>query len=609
MARRRLAALAAAIALLLVASPLGARSPLSAASLAPTCVPDDLNATARLPGTALIVTPAPGARDAMPQTQVSLLGVPVGEIASLEVRGSVSGLHGGRLEPYSQHDGGSFVPATPFVPGETVTVTGSVTGHGRSAPFAYGFTIGDPDPIDKLPKRAVTTGRPGTVLHFASAPGITPPALSVTVDSPAARRDGDIFLAAYPGPGRTGPTIFDPSGQLVYFKQLPVDTFATNVRVQRYAGHRVLTWWQGLISIHGFGLGEGEIYSDSYQHLATIHAGDGLQEDLHELQLTPDGSALITTWKPLFCDLTAVGGPAYSAVYDAAFQEIDVRTGLVRYEWDSIEHVPLADSYMPASGAKVTWPYDWFHLNSIALEPDGHILISARATWALYDIDPSTGQVSWELGGRAPSFAMGPGTATAWQHDARILGPDTFSVFDNGGPPSSLDHSHGLVLRLDPTTHAVSLVARIAIPRPIFAQTQGDLQLLPDGNWWLGWGNVNESSEVSPTGKQLFEAHTPAGSESYRSLRFDWSAQPRTRPQTAVLRGSRLAVSWNGATDVGSWQLDAGPTPATMHPVSTSPRTGFESTLSIPNSAHYVRVVAISTSGKQLAYSKTTKAR
>ena len=355
----------------------------------------------------------------------------------------------------------------------------------------------------------VSNGPPGTVLHFASAPQITPPAFTVTVDSAAAQRDGDIFLAAYPGPGRTGPTIFDPDGQLVWFKPLPLGTFATNVRVQRYAGHRVLTWWQGLVSIHGFGLGEGEIYSTAYRPVATIHAGDGLQEDLHELQLAPNGSALITTWKPLFCDLSAVGGPAYSAVYDAAFQEIDVRTGLVRYEWDSIEHLPLSDSYMPASGAKVSWPYDWFHLNSIALEPDGQILISARATWALYEIDPATGQVEWELGGRAPSFTMGPGTATAWQHDARALGPDTFSAFDNGGPPSSLQHSHGIVLRLDPQTHTVTLVDRIAIPTPIFSQTQGDLELLPDGNWWLGWGNVNQSSEVSPSGKLLFEAHTP----------------------------------------------------------------------------------------------------
>jgi hypothetical protein len=593
--------LGVALAIVLAAMPLGASSD----AIAPTCVPDVVNATARMPGTALTVTPAPGARDAMPQTQISLLGVPVHEITSLEVRGSASGLHGGRLESYSQHDGGSFVPSAPFLVGETVTVTGAVASGGSSTPFAYGFTIGDPDPIDKLPKSAVSGGRPGTVLHFASAPQITPPSLTVTASSATARGDGDIFLSAYPGPGRTGPTIFDPSGQLVYFRPLPLDTFATNVRVQRYDGKPVLTWWQGLISIHGFGLGEGEIYSSSYQRVASVHAGDGLEEDLHEFQLTPDGSALITTWKPLLCDLSSVGGPAYSAVYDAAFQEIDVHTGLVRYEWDSIEHLPLSDSYMPASGAKVSWPYDWFHLNSIALEPDGDILISARATWALYDIDPATGQVSWELGGRAPSFTMGPGTLTAWQHDARVLGPDTFTAFDNGGPPSTLKHSRGVELRLDPSTNTVSLVASIAIPTPIFSQTQGDLQLLPDGNWWIGWGNVNESSEVSPNGTLLFEAHTPDGSESYRSLRFPWHAQPHTLPQTALLTGSRLAVSWNGATDVASWQLDAGTSATTMHPVSTTARTGFQTTLTIPAGAGYVRAVAISTTGKQLAYSRT----
>ena len=47
-------------------------------------------------------------------------------------------------------------------------------------------------------------------------------------------------------------------------------------------------------------------------------------------------------------------------------------------------------------------------------------------------------------------------------------------------------------------------------------------------------GNVNQSSEVSAAGSQLFEAQTPNGSESYRSFRFPWSATPATPPSVAV---------------------------------------------------------------------------
>jgi len=600
----KLAAGALACALAAIPASVSAGGP---PATAPVCVPDTVNASAALPGTPLLVTPAPGSRDAMPEMQLSFLGAPGGELSGLSVRGSVSGVHAGALEPYSQGDGESFVPSAPFAPGETVSVAGAWDGGGSPHPFAYSFTVGRPDPIARLPEAGTPAGPPGTVLHFASAPELDPSALTVTVDSPAAQRGGDIFFAAYPGPGATGPEIFDPRGALVWFKPLPTGTFAADVQVQRYRGATVLTWWQGTVSRHGFGLGEGEIYSTSYRHIATVYAGDGLAADLHELTLAPDGTALITAWKPLLCDLGGVGGPAAGAVYDASFQEIDVRTGLVRYEWDSLDHVPLTDSYMPSGGASAAWPYDWFHLNSIALAPDGTILISARSTWAVYDLDAASGAVLWQLGGREPSFAMGPGTLTAWQHDARPLGPGVVSVFDNGGPPSGLRDSRGLVVQIDERTHTVSLVTSVAIRTPIFAETQGDLERLPDGNWWIGWGNVNECSEVSANGRQLFEAHTPAGSESYRTLRFAWSAQPLTRPQVAVRGGGhgplQVYVSWNGATGVARWRLEAGASRRTLRTLGSVARTGFETVIPAPASAAVVAVAALGPGGRVLATS------
>jgi len=577
-------------------------------AMAPACVPATLDASDLLPGTPLLVTPAPGGLDAMPQSQLSFLGAPASQIASLLVSGSLSGVHAGRLEPYSQGDGASFVPDAPFDVGETVSVSGSWRSDGSAQPFSYSFTIGDPDPIAELPKKAEPAGGPGTIWHFHSAPSLTPAVLTVTATSAAARRDGDIFLATYPGPGSMGPTIYAPSGQLVWFKPLPASASATNVRVQRYLGRTVLTWWQGTISIHGFGLGVGEIYSTSYRPIATVHAGDGLAEDLHELTITPSGTALITAWKPLYCDLAGVGGRAYGALYDAVFQEIDIRTGLVTYEWDSLEHVPLSDSYMPPSGASVGWPFDWFHLNSVALEGDGSILISSRSTWTVYDIDAGSGRVLWQAGGRKPTFTMGPGTMTAWQHDAQPLGEDTYSVFDNGGPPTAQKHSRGEVVRIDPATASASLVTTVTTPRPIFAETQGDLQLLPDGNWWIGWGDVNQSSEVGAGGRLLFEAHTPSGSESYRSLRFAWHGSPATRPSVAVSGGPggslRVYASWNGATDVARWRLEAGASRGALSPLLSEPRAGFETVLRAPATVRFVAVEALSGGGRVLSVSR-----
>jgi hypothetical protein len=574
----------------------------------PDCTPVTLDASAQLPGTPLLVTPAPGGRDAMPQTQLSFLGAPAAQITGLLVSGSVTGVHTGTLRPYSQGDGASFLPAVAFSPGETVSVSGSWTSGAVTQPFAYSFTIGDPDPIDRLPESARPAGAPGTVWHFHSAPSIDPAVLSVTRTSPAAARDGDIFLATYPGPGAMGPTIYAPNGRLVWFKPLGTNVFVADVQVQRYAGQPVLTWWQGTISHHGFGLGEGEIYSRSYQPVATVKAGDGLAEDLHELVLTPAGTALITAWKPLYCDLLPLGGRALGAVYDAVFQEIDVRTGLVMYEWDSLEHVALSSTYMPIGGASPAWPWDWFHLNSVALEPDGSLLISARSTWAVYNLDAATGQINWQVGGRTPSFATGPGTVTAWQHDARPLGNDSFSVFDNAGPPTTDRDSHGEVIDIDPQTDTARVVATISPPRPIYAQTQGDLELLPDGNWWLGWGDVNQSTEVSASGRVLLEARTPSGSSSYRSLRFQWHGEPNTAPALALgsaKHGARVVyASWNGATALVRWRLRAGPSPALLRTVTTTVARGFETRMAAPAGARYVAVDALGAGGRVLARSR-----
>jgi len=609
-----LAALGGALAALAGASANASAVAASGPPTGPDCTPATLDASARLVGTPLTVTPAPGGRDAMPQTQLSFLGAPPARLSALRVEGSQSGLHTGRLEPYSQGDGESFLPSRPFAVGETVTVSGVYAAGSAPAPFSYSFVIGDPDPIARLPEPATPAGPPGTVWHFRSAPELRPAVLSVTKTSAQARRDGDIFIAAYPGPGESGPTIYDPNGQLVYFKPLPLGTFATDVRVQRYRGQAVLTWWQGTISHHGFGFGVGEIYSRSYRRVATVRAGDGLSEDLHELTLTPAGTALISAWKPLYCDLAGagLGGRALAGVYDSVFQEIDVRTGLVMYEWDSLEHVALANSYMPPSGASVGWPYDWFHLNSIALEGDGSLLISSRSTWSVYDIDPATGQINWQLGGRAPTIALRSGAPLVWQHDAEPLGDGLLSVFDNGGPPSSLRHSRGEVLRIDPASGTAAVVATVRIPTPIFAETQGDLQRLPDGSWWVGWGNVNESSQVSASGTQLYEAHTPAGSESYRTLRFPWSARPATRPALELSRAPggalRAYLSWNGATALTRWRIEGGPSPGSLKALASVARSGFETVARLPGSVGYVAAQALDAAGRVLASSPTQPA-
>jgi hypothetical protein len=543
----------------------------------------------------------------MPSNQISFLGAPATAIGAVTVSGSQSGAHAGTLEPYSEGDGASFVPAAPFLPGETVTVTGAYSGAAGSVPFSFSFKVGTPDPLSELPELGRTTGPAGTIVHFHSAPSLTPPKISVFDDSPAAAAGGDIFLSVYPGPGQTGPEIMAPDGQLVWFMPLPTGTFATNLLVQHYEGQPVLTWWQGTISHHGFGLGQGEIYDDHYQPIATVAAGNGVAEDLHELQITPQGTALITAWKPLYCDLSSVGGADDVALYDPVMQEIDIKTGLVMYEWDSVDHVPLSDSYVRVKAASTAWPWDWFHMNSLQLESNGTWLISSRDTSTVFDVDSSTGQINWRLGGRQSSFRMEPGTQFSWQHDARQISGDIFSLFDNGGPPSQHPDSKGLVIRLNETHHSASLVRALLPPSQLWAQTQGDTQLLSDGDYWLGWGDTGEITEDSPSGRVLYVAHSPSDTQIYRAERFPWIGEPLTAPALTVeptSTGLRLYASWNGATGVASWRVLGGPSATALAALGPPTRSsGFETALSVNSAVADVEVQALGSANQVLASS------
>jgi hypothetical protein len=582
----------------------------AAAAQVPPCVPATLGGSALLAG-AITVSPAPGSRDATPQTQISLLGAPAARLAVQSVTGSVTGPHAGRLLPYSQGDGASFLPARPFAEGERVTVRAQLRGPGPARTLLDSFEIARADPLAATPE-PIHPGPASEQQAFRSRPDLHPPVVHVSTDDPGAEA-ADILLAPYSGPGQAGPMILDPGGVLLWFKPLPARLSASNLRVQEWEGHPVLTWWQGVITIHGFGVGADEIVDSGYRTVAHVLAGNGLQADLHEFQLAPRGTALITAYDPLLCDLSSIGGPRAGAVTDGVVQEVDVHTGLVRMQWTSLDHVALGESYERPQTSSTSRPFDFFHVNSIADDPDGSLLVSARNTWTVYEISPATGQVLWRLGGRNSSFREQAAARTAWQHDPRMLPNGTISIFDNGSSPTVHRQSRGIVLRLDPAAGSATLVGEVAHGPPVIAPSQGNMELLPHGDWFVGWGQAPELSEFDPAGELVFDAKLPLHTQSYRSFRFPWAGLPVHAPTFSFspsAAGGTVWASWNGATGVGSWRVLAGPTPAQLAPVAQAARTGFETPIALPAPAPgpYLAVQALDAAGSAIGASTAVSA-
>ena len=540
----------------------------------------------------LAVSPAPGTPDASPRTQVSVLGVAPSRIASVRAAGAASGAHPGRLRAYSGGRGASFLPKAPFAEGERVRVTLRLRG-GETRRWQFTIARAGRTP----PVLTIAQQQPGKLQHFVSQPALVPPRIEVR--RRGARDGGSIFLTPLPSPvvhpgsdnavtispvGPGGPMIVDARGRLVWFRQLAPPDVAANLRVQRFRGRRVLTWWQGPVTAAAFGLGEGVIADRSYRTLRTVRAGNGYAMDIHELTLTPEGDALFTIYAPV----VHAGTP----LLDAIVQEVDVATGLVVWEWHALGHIPLSQSYAtPANSAF----YDAFHINSIQALRGGRVLVSARDTSAVYEIARAGGRILWTLGGKASDFRLGRGARFWFQHDARLLPGGRVSLFDDeAGPPQKAPSSRALVLRLDRRRMRATVERSLRRAQDTSAQSEGSVQAMPGGGFFAGFGAQPWFSQWDARGRLVFDAKLPDDDGSYRVYRFPWRASPRTRPTAAVQDGA-VHVSWNGATEVARWQVRAG-----GRTIAAAPRSGFETRIPVPAGATALTVRALDARGRVL---------
>jgi Arylsulfotransferase (ASST) len=550
---------------------------------------------------AITVSPLPGTSDAAPQTEISFLGGAGTTVSDVQVSGSHSGSHAGKLEAYSTGTGESFVPSHAFTQGETVHVSAQADGKTVRTTFRIAYLA--PVSQQQFP---INPGDPKAIQHYRSAPTLTPS--TVTVTSPAApgATAGDFFLAPYQGKGSPGPMIVDQAGNLIWFHPIPAGDSASNFRVQQYDGAPVLTWWQGRVLELGFGQGHVEIYNTSYQPIGQIQAGPGYFEDLHEVRITPQGTAWIDAFQPDEINLSSIGGYAHAVVNDSIVEEIDIKTGLVMWEWHAIGHIALTDSYSPMP-RHTTKNWDYVHVNSIDPGSSDDLLLSSRNTWGIYDIDLHTGAINWRIGGKHSSFKLGPGVKFYYQHDAEWQPGGMISVFDNGGTPPHEKQSRGLLLAPDLTTHTVSLVRAFTNPsKTLLAASQGDLLNLQDGNWLMGYGGLPNFTEFNAAGKVIFDATLGRNVQDFRTYVSPWTGQPTTPPSIAAQStGATMTVeaSWNGATSVASWKVLAGASPSSLAAVATANKTGFETTITATPSAPYVEVVALGSAGQTLGTS------
>lgn len=453
---------------------------------------------------------------------------------------------------------------------------------------------------------------------------LQPPPYHVTVNQPDGAT-GYVFIttgqssAALKHPTSTdskptggGLEILDKSGNVVFFDQLPPGLEAGNFRVQQLHGNDVLTWWQGV----GVGHGEGTDYiADSHYQIKSITPA-GLTSDTHEFRLTPDGKALITSYKRVTQDLTAVGGAKNATMFDCIASVVDVDSGKTLFQWSALDHIPLTDTTIPLSmaGAPPTLDRtpDPFHMNSIYPGTHGDLLISLRNTSTIYDVDMASGKINWQLRGQpghtaGSTLSAGPGIEFAYQHDAQFVDDSTVRLMNNNGAPR-VGQSSAVWIHVDPAAKTANLVHEQPAPEGVVNDFMGNVSQVGDDGAFIGWGSSGAITEYSKDGRLLYRADTE--NPSYRAYLQHWTATPSWPAELVAGPPQQVAAVWNGATEVARWRLLRGDDANDLKPVTTVDWQGFNTTIALPAgtpATGYFQAVALDKDGKQIGATKITQ--
>ena len=411
-----------------------------------------------------------------------------------------------------------------------------------------------------------------------------------------------------------------------------------DLKVQRIEDKHCLTFWQGK-SVLGHGYGELSILNSSYERMVLDTLRDqanwsippnitsnvtGMM-DFHEQHITARGTVLVTAYNSSAADLSGMGGPVHGFILDSLIYEINLSTGEVVFIWSALEHISVDSSRLPIESyqgdGSPSLPWDFFHINSIQDLGTTGLLISARHTWSVYLLSRETGSIVWQLSGEGSNGDFGPLPEEGrfrWQHDAQAHNVTDHSIeismFDNHNmhDETGITSSRGLLLAvaLPPDKRNPPRVLRSVSADSQFSENQGSYDAaLSNGNQLIGYGPVpilREHSSAKQGSELLWEARFGHDNhaQSYRVFKSEWHATPRLwNPSLAIEEGAEIVtayVSWNGATDIDSWEVLAGEDKLDLKSVAQVSKQGFETIFRLQREGDHCFQVAAMSQGVEI---------
>jgi hypothetical protein len=319
--------------------------------------------------------------------------------------------------------------------------------------------------------------------------------------------------------------IVDNDGIPVWYKELP-DDYAYDFKLQPSG----LPTYAQLLNHHSYADGGDALHivmDKDFAEIDSFQMGNGYITGPYDFQWLPNGHALLFGYYMTQADLSNLvpGGYPNALVSGDVVQELDADRNVV-FQWRTWDHYNFEDySWSTESVGPII---NEFHLNSINVDIDGHIIIIAPE-W-IKKINRQTGEIIWHLGGDENEFTfvgIDPEEAAGHfgGHTFYRLNNGNFLIYDNssldGTRPSQV-HEYKLDEDNKTAEHVWSY-----IPDPgIYGFHGGNAQRLLNGNTFIGWGQDGSRdgpvcTEVTPEGKKVFELFfDDPNVESYRAYRF-----------------------------------------------------------------------------------------
>ncbi|MCB9166078.1 MAG: aryl-sulfate sulfotransferase [Flavobacteriales bacterium] len=321
--------------------------------------------------------------------------------------------------------------------------------------------------------------------------------------------------------------ILDGEGHVAYRRTAPS---VTNFRV----------WPDGRMSYAA--AGRNILLDSTFAVIDTVVCVNGIDTDLHDIRLLPNGHYLLLGTEERTMDLSAyhyfqpnnAPGSPTATVKCGVVQELDANKALV-WEWHLADHFDFleTDTTLLGNPGQV----DWSHCNAVEQDTDGNVLLSCRHFNEVVKIDRNADTVIWRLGGVSNDFTFTNDGGFVGQHDIRRIANGHITLFDNG--LSGVHPCRGVEYALDEVNRTAEAVWSRSFDNLSYSRAMGSVQRLSDGSTLIGWGALSPANSLfdvyAPDSTLVREVRFTDTLVTYRAFHFDALPFQLHRPEITCM--------------------------------------------------------------------------